>query len=258
MQAQILVIANQKGGVGKTTTALNLGVALARQAGPVLLVDIDPQSSLTLTLGIDAEHNNMADVLGVTERGTGDVSGIIQPVGAGIDLAPSDILLSRTELGLVVRPARELQLARALAPVRDRYAWIVIDAPPSLSMLVINALIAAQWVIIPTQLDALALRGLGLFVETLQETRADYGQGAALLGVLATMADLRPVHARDVLTVLQKREELRLFDTTIPRTIRFSEASLSKQALADYEPDHAGAAAYATLAQEVIARAHQT
>lgn len=254
MTATILLVANQKGGVGKTTTVLNLGAALAQSGQKTLMVDLDPQASLTLNLGFDHEENNLANVLGITERGTKDIRAIIQSLTDHLDIAPGDILLSRTELGLVVRAAREYQLQRALQPALSQYQYILIDAPPSLGLLAVNALIAAQWVLVPTQLDTIALRGLGLFVETMAEVAAEYGRCARLLGVLATMVDLRPVHARDVLTVLQQREDLRIFSTTIPRTIRFSEAIASKQVLAEYEPAHPGALAYTMLAQEILAR----
>ncbi|HEX6292996.1 MAG TPA: ParA family protein [Herpetosiphonaceae bacterium] len=251
----IIAFANQKGGVGKTTSVLNAGWSLAQQHRRVLLVDLDPQASLTSMLGLDAFEANLAHVLGITERGTTEIAAIIRPIGQRLDLVPGDILLSRTELGLVVRASREHQLARVLAPLRDRYDLILIDAPPSLGMLTINALVAAQWVLVPTLLDALALRGLGLFVETLAEVQAEYTQAAQMLGVLPTLADLRTVHARDVLTALRNRPDLRLFDTIIPRSIRFSEAALAQQPIAQYDPTNTGAAAYAALAEEILARA---
>lgn len=152
MTATILLVANQKGGVGKTTTVLNLSAALAQSGQKTLMVDLDPQASLTLNLGFDDEENNLANVLGITERGTKEIREIIQPLSAYLDIAPGDILLSRTELGLVVRAAREYQFQRALQPVLAQYQYILIDAPPSLGLLVVNALMAAQWVLVPTQL----------------------------------------------------------------------------------------------------------
>jgi chromosome partitioning protein len=254
MAAITLGLVNAKGGVSKTLSTLNLAVELSRRAGRVLMVDFDPQSSLTQTLGIHAEEHNMAEVLGVTTKGTLEIAPTIVAIADNLDLAPSDILLSRTEMTLIVRPAHEQQLARALEPVRERYAYIVIDAPPSTGMLTINTVYAADHVIVPTQLDVLALRGIGLFLETLTDIREDYGRAASLLGVLATMVDLRTRHAQDVLEALRQRMDLRTFTTTIPRTIRFSEAAMEGKALVDYEPGSPGALAYAQLAEEVIHR----
>jgi chromosome partitioning protein len=218
------------------------------------MVDFDPQSSLTQTLGVHAEEHNMAEVLGVTTKGTLEIAPTLVSIADNLDLAPSDILLSRTEMTLIVRPAHEQQLARALEPMRDRYAFVVVDAPPSTGMLTINTVYAADYVIVPTQLDVLALRGIGLFLETLADIREDYGRAAHLLGVLATMVDLRTRHAQDILEALRQRPDLRTFKTTIPRTIRFSEAAMEGKALVDYDPSSAGALAYAQLAEEVIDR----
>ena len=249
----ILSIANQKGGVGKTTTALNLSAELAQMGARVLMIDADPQSTLTLALGATDEANNLATVLGVTDRGTGDMEAIIKPIRDNLDLAPGDILLSRTEIALVVRPARETQLANALATAGG-YDWIVIDVPPSLGLITVNALLASELVIVPTMLSTFDLRGVNLFLDTLAEMQVDYGRCAALCGVLACMVDLRPTHARDVLSVLSERPQLKLFETTIPASIRFREASALGQPIAEYDPDHPGTTAYQKLAQEVITR----
>lgn len=254
MAAITLGLVNAKGGVSKTLSTLNLAVELSRRAGRVLMVDFDPQSSLTQTLGIHAEEHNMAEVLGVTTKGTLEIAPTLVSIADNLDLAPSDILLSRTEMTLIVRPAHEQQLARALEPLRERYAYIVIDAPPSTGMLTINSVYAADYVIVPTQLDVLALRGIGLFLETLTDIREDYGRAATLLGVLATMVDLRTRHAKDILEALRQRPDLRTFNTTIPRTIRFSEAAMEGKALVDYDPGSSGALAYAQLAEEVMHR----
>ncbi len=252
--AIIVGIVNSKGGVAKTLTTLNLGVELSRRVGPVLMVDMDPQASLTQTLGVIAEEENMADVLGITSKGTMDIEPIIRKIQLGLDIAPSDILLSRTEMTLIVRPAHEQQLTRVLEAVKNRYEYILIDAPPSSGMLTINVVYAADFVIVPTQLDVLALRGIGLFLESMMDIREDYGRAAELLGILPTMVDLRTRHANDVLNALQQREDLKTFESTIPRSIRFSEAALEGRAVIDYAPQNPGALAYANLAEEVMRR----
>ena len=254
MQAVIIAVANQKGGVGKTTTVLNIATEIAAVGKRVLMVDVDPQSSLTTTLGINASEENLAHVLGVIEKGTQNIGDILWQINETLDIAPGDILLSRTELGLVVRNAREQQLLRALSPVLSNYDYILLDCPPSLGLLTVNALVAATWVLVPTLLDVLALRGLSLFVETLSEIRQDYGKAAELLGVLPTITDVRTVHARQILEGLQEREDLRLFDAMVPRSIRFSEAALKRQAIKDYDPLYQGTVAYKRVAEEVLQR----
>lgn len=254
MQAIIIAVANQKGGVGKTTTVLNLASEIASLGKRVLMVDVDPQSSLTTTLGINAAEENLAHVLGVIEKGTQNIGDILWQINETLDIAPGDILLSRTELGLVVRNAREQQLSRSLLPVLEHYDYIFLDCPPSLGLLTVNALVAASWVIVPTILDVLALRGLSLFIDTLGEMRQDYGKAAQLLGVLPTLTDLRTVHAKQILQGLREREDLRLFQNMIPRSIRFSEAALKSQAIKSYDPQNQGAVSYTGVAEEVLKR----
>jgi chromosome partitioning protein len=218
------------------------------------MIDVDPQSSLTTTLGVNAANENLAHVLGIIEKGTLNLGDILWQINDNLDLAPSDILLSRTEIGLVVRNAREQQLTRAIASVLTDYDYIFLDCPPSLGLLTVNALVAAKWVIVPTLLDVLALRGLSLFIDTLGEVRNDYGTAANLLGVLATLTDLRTVHAKQILQGLQERSDLQLFQNMIPRSIRFSEAALKRQSIKNYDPLNVGAIAYGRVAEELMHR----
>ncbi len=254
----VIAIANQKGGVAKTMVTLNMGAEMARRGMRVLLVDADPQGSLTHTFGVDDPDRNLSTVLGVVDRGSGHLASIVREVGDGLALAPSDIMLSRTELALVVRPAREYQLRRAIDPLRADYDFILIDCPPSLGLLAVNCLLAADGVLVPTLLDVVSFRALGALLQTLADIRADYEHAPRLLGVLATMADMRSVHAREVLAALRSRPDLHVFETIIPRSIKFSEAAFARQALGDYDARHPGAQAFRDLTEEVIERAKQT
>jgi chromosome partitioning protein len=255
--ATVICIANQKGGINKTTITRNLGHVLSIAAGPVLLVDLDAQASLTNIAGVETQQGHMATVLGDVEAGTGDIAPIIHPISPTLSIAPSNIALAHTESALILRNKREYQLSRALSPVQDRFAYILIDCPPSLGLLVTNALLAAQWVIVPTHLDAMSISGVALFLQNLAATQDDYPECAQLLGTVATQVDLRPVLSREMLATLQARDDLRLFTTVIPATIRFKEAALLQQSIIDYDPDGPGTKAYQDFTREVISRVNQ-
>lgn len=257
MSAAILSVANQKGGVSKTTLTANLGYCLSQQGDSVLLVDLDPQASLTRIVGAAPNQKNMASVMGDTEPGTGDIGPVIRPLTERLAIAPGATALAQTELGLMLRREREFQLQAALGPAMEQYTWIVIDCPPSLGLLVSNALVASHWVIVPTELDQMSVDGIGLFMETLSGTQADYPDCARLMGVVAARADTRQVIQREMLEVLRRREELRLFETVIPERVKIREANLMQQAVARYAPDGPEAQAMQAFTSEVIARAHQ-
>jgi chromosome partitioning protein len=253
----VICIANQKGGVNKTTITRNLGHFLSLEHGPVLLIDLDAQASLTGMFGTAPQAGHMATVLGDVEVGTGDLAAIIQPITERLYIAPADIGLAQTESTLILHEDREYLLQRALAPIQDRFSYIVIDCPPSLGLLVTNALLASQWVIIPSHLDAMAIGGVALFMRNLTATQEDYPACAQLLGTVATQVDLRTVLAREMLDTLRERADLKVFTTVLPATVRFKEAALLQQSIADYDPHGSGTQAYQAFTSEVIARVNQ-
>ena len=244
---RIIAIANQKGGVGKTTTTLTLGAALVERGRSVLLIDLDPQSSLTIALGVNAANRSMYEVLGSTEPGTKSLREIVHQITPRFFLAPSDIALSRSEAGLMVRLGRESVLRKILANVRSDY--VLIDCLPSLGILTINALVAADEVIIPTVSEYLALRGIALFYQTVQEVQT-INPSLRVRGILPTFYDSRLLHAREVLEAMRERG-LPVFDVYIGRTIRFAEASLAGESILTYARNNPGAQAYRTLAEIV-------
>ena len=254
MTAKIIAIALQKGGVAKTTVTRHLGQSIAQAGRRVLLVDLDPQASLTSIVGAIGEAGSMFDVLGDVEAGWDDVIPIIEKVDDRLDIAPAHADLAHTDAGLVLRRAREYVLRRSLGTVVDRYDYILLDCPPSLGLLLSNALIAAQWVIIPTLLDSMSLKSIGLFLDTLDAMERDYPDVAGILGTVAVAADMRTVLARAMLEELRGRERLRMFDTVIPATVRFPEAALMQQSIFAYAPDHAGAVAFEELTRELLSR----
>lgn len=244
---RIIAIANQKGGVGKTTTTLTLGAALAERGRRVLLVDLDPQSSLTMALGVQAVGNSMYEVMGSTEPGTKSLREIVQQISPGFFLAPSDIALSRSEAGLMIRMGREMILKKVLTNVRADY--VLIDCLPSLGILTINALVASGEVLIPTIAEYLALRGIALFYQTLNEVRA-LNPSLQVLGILPTFYDSRLVHARDVLEAMREKG-LPVLDITVGRSVRFAEASLAGESVLTYAHDIPGSESYRTLAEMI-------
>lgn len=243
----ILALANQKGGVGKTASAYNLGHALAELGRRVLLVDLDPQASLTMACGIeDAQGASMADVIGGADDGALGLGAVIRHLPGGPDLAPSDIALAGNELGLLQRLGREHVLKQALGDVAGRYDVILLDCPPNLGQLTVNALVAADRVLIPALADYLSLRGLLLFLDTVAVIKRRLNPGLGLLGVLITQYDARLLHAQDVLEAMSKRG-IPVLPVKIPRSTRVAEAFADHRPIAAYDPSNPAAAAYAEL-----------
>jgi chromosome partitioning protein len=245
---QVIALANQKGGVAKTTTTLNLGVALVERGKRVLCVDLDPQSNLTMSQGIDPDEldRTMFDVL-VHKTPLEDV--ILE---REIDLAASSIDLAGAELALSSMIGRERALQKALLPVRGRYDYVLIDTPPSLGLLTINALTAADGVIVPVQCEYLSLRGLIQLENTLTMIRENLNPDVRIAGILPTMFDGRTLHSREAVEILQENFGDLVFETKIRKTIRYAEAPVKGTSVLKYDSKGKAAKAYRDLAEEVL------
>jgi chromosome partitioning protein len=249
-QAIITAIVNQKGGVGKTTTTLNLGAGLARRGRRVLLVDLDPQAGLSASAGIAVAHLTTSIYQALLDE-TVDPLPIIHKTAAGVDLLPATIDLAAAEVELVTMTLRELVLRDVLAKVRSRYDHILIDCPPSLGLLTINALAAADRVIIPLECEFLATRGLALLLRTLDKVKARLNRELHVAGILATKFDGRTLHATEILSELRANFPGQVFEPVIKHTVRVKEAPAAGLSIFDYEPNHDVAKAYLQLAAEV-------
>jgi chromosome partitioning protein len=250
---QVVAFANQKGGVGKTTTAVNTGVNLARGGYHVLLVDLDPQGNTTSSLGIDKGRLDLTilDVL-VGESPVEDA--IITGVRDGVDLLPTTPALAGAEVELVGMVHRERRLKRALGDIADRYDVAILDCPPSLGLLTVNGLTAADHVVIPIQCEFLALEGVSQLITTIDLVRRQLNPGLDLLGVLMTMYDARTNLSAHVVEEVRRFFPDRIFGTVVPRSVRLAEAPSYGQAIAEYDPSSRGGKAYEAFAAELIER----
>jgi chromosome partitioning protein len=251
--ARIIALCNQKGGVGKTTTAINLGASLAAYGRRVLAIDFDPQGALTAGLGVQSHDvTTIYDLLLGTVK---DVSSaIVETATPGLHIIPANIDLSAAEVHLVNEVAREQILARVIRQVSDRYDVILIDCQPSLGLLTVNALTAAHGVLIPLECEYFALRGVALLVETVEKVRDRLNPVIQLDGILATMFDPRTLHSREVIERVVEAFGDSVLETVIGRTVKFPDASVAGAPLNTFAPDHAAAAAYRSVARELIVR----
>ena len=248
--ALITAIANQKGGVGKTTTTFNLGVALHRLERRILLVDLDPQAALSVSAGISIAHLTSSIYQALLDDKV-DPLPIIQRTAFGVDVLPATIDLAAAEIELVSMTLRELVLKDVLAKLRPRYDHILIDCPPSLGLLTVNALAAADQVIIPLQCEFLATRGLTLLLRSLSKIQDRLNRNLKVAGILPTMFDGRTIHANEVLTELQTNFPGQVFDIVIKDSVRVKESPATGLSILDYDQNHDVARAYMKLAMEV-------
>ncbi|GAA1133452.1 AAA family ATPase [Arthrobacter flavus] len=252
--ARVIAMVNQKGGVGKTTSTINLGAALAEAGRRVLLVDFDPQGALSAGLGTNPHELDVTVYNVLMDRKVQIQDAIQTTAFENVDLLPANIDLSAAEVQLVNEVAREQVLDRALRKVSDDYDVILIDCQPSLGLLTVNALTAAHGVIIPLICEFFALRAVALLVETIEKVQDRLNPRLQVDGVLATMYDARTLHSREVIARLVEAFGDKVFETVIKRTIKFADATVAAEPITSYAANHSGADSYRRLAKELIAR----
>ncbi|TDV36654.1 ParA family protein [Actinophytocola oryzae] len=252
--AKVIALCNQKGGVGKTTSTINLGAALTEYGRRVLIVDFDPQGALSVGLGMPAHLLEKTIYNVIIERSITINDAIMRTSVENMDLLPSNIDLSAAEVQLVAEVGREHTLVRALRPVIDVYDYILIDCQPSLGLLTVNALAAADGVLIPLECEYFSMRGVALLTDTIEKVRERLNPKLEITGIVPTMYDPRTVHSREVMARVVERFGDVVFDAVINRTVRFPETTVAGAPITVWAPRSAGAKAYRLLAREVIAR----
>ena len=255
--ATVIAVANQKGGVGKTTTTINLGAALAQFGRRVLLVDFDPQGALSVGLGIQPHELDFTIYNLLMERGTSASEVVVKTSVAGMELLPSNIDLSGAEVQLVHEVGREFVLGGVLEPLVPDYDVVLIDCQPSLGLLTVNALACADGIIVPLECEYFAMRGVALLTETIDKVSRRINPRLAMDGLLATMYDSRTLHSREVLTRVVDRFRDEVFHTVISRTVRFPDATVAGEPITNFDPASTGASSYRELAKEVLERWRQ-
>ncbi len=252
--ARVVSLCNQKGGVGKTTTTINLGAALAEAGRRVLLVDFDPQGALSVGLGVNPHELDLTIYNLLMQRDVAIDEVLLKTGVPGLDLLPGNIDLSAAEVQLVSEVAREQTLSRVLAPILGDYDVVLIDCQPSLGLLTVNALAASDGVIIPLECEYFALRGVALLMDTIYRVQERINPRLEVEGILATMYDARTLHGREVLARVVDAFGDKVFHTVIARTVRFPETTVAGEPITTYASSSPGAAAYRQLAREVLAR----
>jgi chromosome partitioning protein len=252
--ARVVAVCNQKGGVGKTTTTINLGAALAQFGRRVLLVDFDPQGALSVGLGIQPHELDLTVYNLLMERGTSASEVVVKTSVAGMELLPSNIDLSGAEVQLVHEVGREFVLGGVLEPLLPEYDVVLIDCQPSLGLLTVNALACADGIIVPLECEYFAMRGVALLTETIDKVSRRINPRLAMDGLLATMYDSRTLHSREVLTRVVDRFGDEVFHTVISRTVRFPDATVAGEPITSFDPASTGASSYRELAKEVLQR----